>query len=131
MVMPLIDWGGRGPVISTWIFPSFGFIYPTYPKRWLNSSCYIGRLIYLSISIVTNVYFNLSFLYLSHLRWRFMCPLYVAGAWSRKFFLTASAVKLGHVGNWLLSHALICVVFGLLIKHLCKNFISTFLEVVT
>ena len=58
-----------------------------------------------------------------------MCPLFVAGAWYGKCFLTASDVKPGHVVNMLFSHALMSVVFGRLNRYWCLNLISEFLEV--
>ena len=58
------------------------------------------------VSIIYNAFFMFSLVDLIPFCCPFICPLSVAGHESGRYFSTASAVRPGHVANWLFLIAL-------------------------
>ena len=83
-----------------------------------------------SVLIFSNASFILSFVDLIPFCCLFMCPLSVAGHESGRYFWTASAVRPGHVANWLFFIALRSVDLGGQNRHWWRYLMSSSLGVI-
>ena len=85
---------------------------------------------HLAVSIVSNASFTFSFVDLMPFFCLFMCPLSVAGHESGRYVWTASAVRPGHVANWLFFIALRSVYLGGENRHWWRYLMSSSLDVI-
>ena len=98
-VIPCIDVIGNFTVKSAYIVPSFLSTYTDVMNIWFVLSFYSGGFMHRALSICSNASFILSVVDLMPFLCLFMCPLYVAGHDSGRYFWTASVVRPGHVAN--------------------------------
>ena len=77
------------------------------------------------VSILSNAFFIFYLVDLIPFCCLFICPLSVAGHDSGRYFSTASAVRPGHVANWLFLIDLRRVEFGGQNKHWWRNLMTS------
>ena len=82
------------------------------------------------VSIFSNASFILSFVDLMPFCYLFMCPISVAGHETGRYFWTASAVRPGHVANWLFFIALRSFYLGGQNRHWWRYLMSSSLDII-